>query len=167
VSKESLGNFMMALFLSGCVTAPPSTTGSLGFEDSRRVVIVGENVNPHIAGYYQKKYDALVWFTPYQGKFVNKATNFLQNGFGSSVALKSLINELKSINHTVGKWEIIVPGIAENYFLVALKKMEDHSLSKARGIVVLIDSKNNKEMEDQLWRVTDGNFFVSYEFHKD
>lgn len=128
---------------------------------------MGENINPYIASYYQKKYDALVWFTPYQGHFVNKATNFLQNGFGSSVAMRSLIAELKSINYTIGKWEIIVPGLAEGYFLATLKRMEDHSLSKARGVIVLIDSKSNKEMEEQVQRVTDGNFFVSYEFHKD
>jgi hypothetical protein len=150
------------LLLAGCSTAPPRTTGTLGFEDSRRVVIVGENINPYIATYYQHKYDALVWFTPYEGHFVNKASNFLQNGFGSSTAMRSLIAELKSVNYTVGKWEIIVPGIAEGYFLATLKNMDDHSLAKARGSIVLPESKGNKEMEQQVLRVTDGNFFVEY-----
>jgi len=156
----------LALLLGGCVTAPPSTTGTLGFEDSRRVVIVGENVNPNFALYYQKKYQALVWFTPFQGKIAKNASNFFQNGFGPSVAMKGLIRELKSINYTVGQWEIIVPGMAEKYFLSALKYMQNHSLSKARGTIVLIDSTYNKDIEAELRRVTDDSFFVSYEFQK-
>ena len=156
----------LLLALSGCAT-PPSTTGSLGYEESRRVVIVGENVNPNLAVYYKKEYDALVWFTPYQGKITNNANNFLQSGFGPSVAMRSLIRELKSINYSLGVWEIIVPGVTENYFLASLKNMEDRSLSKARGAVILIDSKSNKDIEAQLKRVTDGNFFVNDEFHKE
>jgi hypothetical protein len=162
----SFFSLALVMVLGGCSTHPPRTTGTLGLQDHRRVVIVGENINPHIAAYYQNKYEALVWFTPYQGKFVKNASNFLQNGLGSSVALKSLIKELQSINYTVGKWEIILPGIAENYFLAALKKMDDHALSKARGVVVLIDSTKNKDLDEQLLRVTDGNFFVINEFRK-
>ena len=154
------------IILTGCAS-PPTTTGSLGFEDSRRIVVVGENVDPNIAVYYQKKYDALVWFTPYEGKLTNKVNNFLQSGMGPSVAMRSLINELKSINYTVGQWEIIIPGLAENYFLATLKNMDDHSVSKARGSVVLVDSKGNKDIEEQLKRTTDGDFFVSYQFHKE
>ena len=157
--------FSLVLVLAGCAK-PPETTGSLGYEDSRRVVIVGENVQVNIAAYYQKKYDALLWFTPYEGKLANKANNFFQSGLGPSVAMRSLIIELKSINYSVGQWEIIVPKIAENYFLAALKHLGDHSLSKARGMVILIDSASNKDIEAQLKRVTDNNFFVSYEFHQ-
>ncbi|MBF0490238.1 MAG: hypothetical protein HQL15_06410 [Candidatus Omnitrophica bacterium] len=158
---------IMLLTLSGCVTEPPSTAGSLGFEDSRRVVVVGENIDSNIASYYQNKYDALVWFTPFKGKMENHVTNFFQNGLGSSVAMKGLIRELKSINYTIGKWEIIIPGIAEGYFLATLKDMQDHAMAKARGVIVLIDSTSNKNIEQQIQRVTDGNFFVSYEFHKE
>ena len=156
---------MLVLFLTGCAK-PPETTGSLGYEDSRRIIIVGENADPNIAGYYQKKYDALVWFTPYEGRFVNKANNLLQSGLGPSVAMRSLINELKSINYSVGQWEILVPGMAENYFLNTLKNMEDHCLSKARGVVILLDSKSNKDVEDQIRRLAGGNFFVNYELQK-
>ena len=154
--------FILSLttLLTSCAN-PPKTTASLGYEDSRRVVIVGENVKPVIAKYYEKKYNSLVWFTPYEGIFVNKANNFLQSGIGPSVAMRSLIKELKSINQTVGQWEIIVPKIAENYFLATLKQMDDHSLSKARGVVVLVDSKENVEIENQLKRVTDDYFFVT------
>ena len=80
--------------------------------------------------------------------------------------MKSLINELKSINYTVGRWEIIVPKIAEGYFLGTLKNMNKSVIAKARGTVVLIDSSGNKDMEQQVERVSDGNFFVSYEFQK-
>jgi hypothetical protein len=157
--------FSCLLFSSGCTSV--GTNGNLGTENSRRVVIVGENVDPNLGIYYQKKYDALVWLTSYKGKFAHEANNLFQSGLLPSVAMRSLIKELKSINHTAGPWEIIVPGIAENYFLATLKAMENHSLSKARGIVILIDSKNNRDIEVQLKRVTDGFFFVSYEFHKE
>ena len=58
-----------------------------------------------------------------------------------------MINELKSINYTLGRWEIIVPKIGEGYFLATLKDMETGSLAHARGDIVLTDSKGNKEME--------------------
>jgi len=157
--------FSVVLLLSSCAT-PPETAGSLGYENSRRVVIVGENIDPSIAAYYQKKYDALVWFTPYEGRFAKNTNNFLQSGLGPSVGMRSLIRELKSINYTVGQWEIIVPGVAENYFLTALKNMESHCLSKARGLVILIDTTSNGGIEAQLKRVTDDNFFVTYKFHE-
>ena len=32
---------------------------------------------------------------------------------------------------------------------------------------LLIDSEKNKDMEEQLKRVTDDYFFISYEFHKE
>ncbi len=170
---ESIFTFMrihyvilsLLFVLVGCA-APPETTGSLGYENSRRVVIVGENVDPNLAVYYEKKYDALVWFTPYKGRLVKNTDNFFQSGLGPSVAMRSLIRELESINYSLGEWQIIIPKIAEDYFLAALKNMKDHSLSKARGLVVLIDSTSNKDIEAQLKRVTDDNFFVSYEFHK-
>ncbi len=164
--KSIIYIFLAGTLFSGCMK-PPSSTGSLGFADTRRIVIVGENVNSDIAGYYQKKYDALVWFTPFQGRIAYKAHNLLQSGIGPSVGMRSLIRELKSINYSIGQWQIFVPGIAENYFLATLKSMEDHSLSKARGMVVLIDSKGNKDIEIYLKRVTDGSFFVNYEFGKD
>ena len=156
----------VALIGPGCAQ-PPLTTGSLGYESSRRVVVVGENVNKEIAAYYHKKYEALVWFTPYEGRFAHNAVNFFESGLGPSMAMRSLINELKSINYTVGRWEIIVPKIAERYFLSTLKYMKTEELSKARGIVVLIDSSGNPDMEAEVARVTAGNFFVTYEFQKE
>ena len=155
---------LSSLMLSGCIT-PPGASGNLGYSQDRRVVIVGEKVSPDIAVYYQRRYDAMVWFTPTQG-MVKDSAQVILKGLGPSKAMRSLINELKSINYSLGRWEIIVPGIAEGYFLATLKDMETGSLAQARGNIVLIDSKGNKEMEAQVARVTDNNFFVTYEFQK-
>ena len=152
------------MMLSGCITGP-GASGDLGYSQDRRVVIVGENVAQDIAVYYQRRYDAMVWFTPTQG-MVKDSEHEILKGFGPSVAMRSLINELKSINYSVGRWEIIVPKVGEDYFLATLKEMATSSLAQARGNIVLIDSKGNKEMEAQVARVTNNNFFVSYEFQK-
>jgi len=149
---------------AGCVT-PPGVTGNLGYSQDRRVVIVGEKVSEDIAVYYQRRYDAMVWFTPTQGRMKDSAQVILK-GFGPSVAMRSLINELESINYSLRPWEIIVPGIAEGYFLATLKNMGNGSLAQARGNIVLIDSKGNKDIEAQVERVTNSNFFVTYEFQK-
>ena len=165
-------SLLKALFLgiiilgAGCAPAP-FNGGHLGFSDSRRVVIVGENVQASLAEYYQREYDCPVWFTPFEGKVANATNNLLESGLGPSRAIRALIKELYSINYTVGRWEIIVPKIAEKYFLKALKNMQTSSLGKARGMVVLIDSSGFPEMEQEVKRVTDGFFFVTYEFHKD
>jgi hypothetical protein len=156
--------FFCSLIFTGCVTAP-GVSGNLGYSQDRRVVIVGEKVSPEIAVYYQRRYDAMVWFTPTQGKLKDSAEIVLK-GLGPSQAMLSLINELKSINYTLGRWEIIVPGIAEGYFLATLKDMQTGDLANARGNIVLIDSKGNKSMETQVGRVTNNNFFVTYEFQK-
>jgi len=152
------------ILITGCIT-PPGVRGDLGYSQDRRVVIVGEKVSQDIAVYYQRRYDAMVWFTPTQG-IVKDSAQVILKGFGPSVAMRSLINELKSINYSVGRWEIIVPKIGEGYFLATLKDMETGSLAQARGNIVLIDSKGNKEMETQVARVTNNNFFVTYEFQK-
>lgn len=161
--KYLLVTFLL-LSLSAC--APKSQVrGMLGFSDNRRIVIVGEHVDKSIAAFYQHKYEAMVWFTPSKGMMGNAAAGFL-NGIGPSHPMQVLIAELKSINYTIGRWEIIVPKIAESYFLATLKNMENSSIAKARGMVVLIDSKGNKEIEEQVNRVGNGNFFVVYEFQK-
>ncbi len=150
--------------LGGCGT-PAGVSGNLGYSQERRVVIVGEKVSQDIALYYQRRYDAMVWFTPTQG-MVEDSTKVILKGLGPSQAMKSLINELKSIDYSLGRWEIIVPKIGEGYFLATLKDMETGALAQARGDIVLIDSKGNKDMEAQVARVTNNSFFVTYEFQK-
>lgn len=153
-----------SLMLSGCITGP-GVSGNLGYSQDRRVVIVGEKVSSDIAVYYQRRYDAKVWFTPSQGLMRDSAQVILK-GLGPSPAMRSLINELKSINYSLGRWEIIVPKVGEGYFLATLKNMENGSLAQARGNIVLIDSQGNRDMETQVARVTDKSFFVTYEFQK-
>jgi hypothetical protein len=157
-------SILSVMTLGGCITGP-GATGNLGYSQDRRVVIVGEKVPPQIAVYYQRRYDAKVWYTPTQG-MMKDSEQVILKGFGPSVAMRTLINELKSIDYSLGRWEIIVPGIAEGYFLATLKDMETGALAHARGNVVLIDSKGNKDLETQVGRVTGNNFFVTYEFQK-
>ena len=169
VTVMNLRNYFFIGVLLSCAACVPTAPmqGQLGYSDYRRVVIVGENVRPEIALYYEKKYTALVWFTPYEGTVANAANNLMESGIGPSRAMRALMNELQSINYTVGRWEIIVPKIAEKYFLNTLKNMGAGAFSKARGAVVLIDSKGFTEVEREVLRVADGNFFVAYEFQKD
>ena len=155
---------LFCFLFSGCVP-PPGARGNLGYSQDRRVVIVGEKVSQDIAVYYQRRYDAMVWFTPSKGMMAD-SEEVVFRGIGPSVPMRSLINELKSIDYTVGRWEIIIPGIGEGYFLATLKDMDTASLAHARGNIVLIDSKGNKDIESQVARVTQGSFFVTYEFQK-
>ena len=155
---------LSALMLSGCITGP-GATGNLGYSQDRRVVIVGEKVSPEIAVYYQRRYDSKVWYTPTQG-LMKDSEQVILKGFGPSVAMRTLINEHKSIDYSLGRWEIIVPKIGEGYFLATLKDMDTGALAHARGNIVLIDSKGNKDIEAQVSRVTGDNFFVTYEFQK-
>lgn len=142
-------------------------SGKLGFNDSRRVVIVGENVRPDIAMFYQREYAAPVWYTPYKGSVAHVADNLLESGLAPSHPMRSLINELKSINYTIGRWEIIIPKVGEKYFYKTLKNMQSGALSKARGMVILIDSSGFPQIEKEVERVSSGSFFVTYELHKD
>src|SRR5580698_3704077 len=117
---------LSSLMLAGCITHP-GASGNLGYSQYRRVIIVGEKVSPDIAEYYQRRYDAMVWFTPSEG-IVKDAVGVVLKGIGPSVAMRSLINELKSINYSIGRWEIIVPKIGEGYLFATLKDMETGSL---------------------------------------
>ncbi len=138
-----LGLVIASFGFAGCQPASVFH-GELGFSESRRLVIVSENVRPDIALFYKKEY-----------------------GMVLVLPLRALIAELTSINDTVGRWEIIVPKVGEKYFLTVLKHMPTRALSKARGMVVLIDSSGFPDMEREVRRVTDSNFFVVYEFQKD
>ncbi len=156
----------MLTALTACAT-PIAQKGSLGYSDKRNIVVVGENVEESIAEYYQKKYDALVWFTPYQGSVANFTNNIVESGIGPSKPMRSLIVQLKSMNQTMGRWQVYIPKIAESYFIRTLKHMENGSLSKARGSVILIDSNHAPEVEKEVNRVSDGSFFVEFESGKE
>ena len=81
---------------------------------------------------------------------------------GPSSAMKGLIQELKSTNRSGGTWTIIIPRLAEQYFLATLKNMENGVLSQARGTVRLIDSMGNTAIEQEVQRVSNGVFTVNH-----
>lgn len=154
-------------FLASCGPGPSVPKGRLGYSEFRRLVVAGENVKPEIAAYYKKEYQAVVWYTPYRGRVANATDNFFESGIGPSRSMRALVGELQSINHTVGRWEIIVPKIGEKYFFNTLKSMKTSSIAKARGMVVLTESSEFPEIEREALRVSDGNFFVVFESQKD
>ena len=51
------------------------------------MVIVGEKVSQEIAVYYQRRYDAKVWFTPTQG-MMKDSEQVILKGFGPSSAMR-------------------------------------------------------------------------------
>jgi len=152
----------ITLFIAGCGGALP-VKNDLKYSDKRTVIILGENVEPAIAEYFQKKYDGLVWFTPYEGNVANFTSNMVESGIGASKPMRSLIAQLKGINQTIGRWEIYIPRMAEKYFIRTLKHMENGALSKARGAVILIDSVHAPEIKREMARVSKGGFFVEFE----
>lgn len=154
---------LLSVILFSACAGPLPTKGDLGFTEKRNIVIVGENVEPTIAEYFQKKYDGLVWYTPYQGNVANSINNVVESGLGPSKPMRALIVQLKSINQTVGRWNIYIPKIAEKYFLRTLKHMETGSLAKARGSIILIDSSYAPEIEKEMNRVSAGGFFLEFE----
>jgi len=76
--------------------------------------------------------------------------------------MKELILELQGINDTEEEWEFIIPGIAEEFFFVTLKNMDNDSLSKVKGTVYLPDSSKNDSIEPAIQRVSGGRFVVIY-----
>lgn len=157
---------VILIFAAGCASAIHK--GQLGLSDFRRIVIVGENIRPEIARFYAKEYQANIWFTPYkEGAAVHAAYSLLRSGLGATKDQRLLIGELLSLNHTVGRWEIIVPKVAEKYVLDTLKHMSKSSLSKARGMFVLTESTNHPDLEREVLRVTEGNFFVTYNLYQE
>jgi len=150
------------LLLSGCATTPSATSGNLGKSQYRNVVILGEHVSAEIAQEYANKYNAMVLYNPGRGFLADKVSNSLQRTIGPSRAMRDMINELKSLNNTEGEWKLIVPELAEKYFLVGLKNMEDGALSHAKATVHLIESSKNELIEIEVSRVSGGAFVIKY-----
>lgn len=153
----------MMVLLSGCATTPSSTSGNLGKSSYRNVVILGEHINRGIAQEYANKYNASVLYTPGRGFLSDTVSNSLRGTLGPSRAMRDLINELKSINNTEGDWTLIIPSLAEKYFLVVLRNMEDGALSNAKATVYLVDeSSKNEAIETEVGRVSGGRFTIKY-----
>lgn len=119
----------------------------------RKVVILGRGVDAKLAFQYANSYRAVVWY---------KETKDVEGIAEPGPAMKELINELKDINATGEEWEFIIPGIGEEYFLITLNNMDKGALSNATGTVYLPDSSKNKSIENEVQRVSDGSFVVTY-----
>ncbi|MBU4312818.1 MAG: hypothetical protein KJ706_08900 [Candidatus Omnitrophica bacterium] len=118
----------------------------------RKIVILGEGITNQVAFQYAASYRAVVWHKE------TTSPGIVEPG----PAMKELIIELQGINDTEEKWEFIIPGIAEEFFFVTLKNMDNDSLSKAKGTVYLPDSSKNESMEAAVQRVSNGSFVVIY-----
>lgn len=152
---------LLGFIIEGCATTPASS-GNLGKAQYRTLVILGEHIDTNLVTQYAKKYNAPVYFTPGRGFIANSVSDSLRGTLGPSSAMKGLINDLKSINNTEGEWKLIIPSIAERYFLVTLKNMDDGALSNAKGTVYLIESSMNEAIETEIKRVSSGAFSVKY-----
>lgn len=161
--KKTIHVLMVSLLVSGCVTIPSPSSGNLGKSGYRNVVILGEHINREIAQDYANKYDARVLYTQGRGFLANTVSNSFRGTLGPSRAMRDIVNELKSINNTEGMWKLIIPPLAEKYFLVTLRNMEDNSILNAHGQVVLQESSANEEIKQEVVRVFGNNFEVIYQ----
>lgn len=155
--------WLIVLLLSGCVTTPSSTSGNLGRSQYRNVVILGEHVKSEIAKEYANKYNARVLYTPGRGFLSDAVSSSLRGTLGPSRAMRDIINELKSINNTEGEWILIIPSLAEKYFLVVLRNMEDGALLNANATICLVDEPSkNEAIESEVKRVSGGVFTIKH-----
>jgi hypothetical protein len=162
MKKRKLFTYLPIIFLlAGCVTTAKSGL-RIGTTEHRRLIILGEHIPDSTAKDYANKYNSLVYYTPSRGAIADSVSSSLRGTLGPSSAMRSLIEELKSINNTDGFWKLIVPKVAERYFLVTLKNMGDNSISNAKGEIILPESQKNQEIEMEIKRVTNGSFIVNY-----
>jgi len=154
---------MVSVLISGCATTPSPGSGKLAKSGYRNVVILGEHVNPETAQHYANKYNARVLYTPGRGFLADVVSNSLRGTLGPSRAMLDMINELKSINNTEEIWKLIIPPLAERYFLVILRNMDNNAVANARGQIILLESLANEEVEQEVARVFGENFAVKYQ----
>lgn len=158
--KRRIGVGIVGLLMAaGCATS----SGTLGSRSERTVVILGEHQEKALAHQYAQQYGAIVWYTPRRGALADVVSSSLRATVGPSSAMKSLINELKTLNGTSGAWTIIVPGMAERYFLVTLRNMEDGALAQTSGRIQLVDSEVHADLEQEVRRVSYGALTVHYQ----
>ena len=126
-------------------------------------ILSGEHVSNAVAQQYANQYNARVLHSvPTQSFLSDAVSNSVRGVIGPSRAMRDLILELKSINHTTGEWALIIPPSAEKYFLVTLRNMEDSTLRDASASVFLIKGKRNEAIETEVSRVSAGRFKVKY-----
>lgn len=152
--------FILAVFLGGCATT--GYQGRLNNVEFRKLVILGEQINNNTADVYAKKFNAVVFFTPNRGAIAASIVKGLTGTIGPSSAMKSLMNDFRSISNTSGEWEIVVPDIAERYVLVILRNMEDNAVINASGKFNFCDSENNLSFASEVKRVFGNDFDVEF-----
>jgi len=156
--EKKLFVLILILVFSGCATTASRTSGDLGGSPFRNVVILGENVSPEVAQKYANEYGARVLFSPSRNLLSDVVSASMRGIVGPSRAMRDLIVELKSLNHTRGEWNLIIPAQAERYFLVLLRNMEDGALSNAKATVLLESAARSEFLEAEVKRVSGGNF---------
>lgn len=137
--------------------APPP--GKIGLAEKRRYLVL-HRASVLEATQYADTYNVTVLYHETRGITADVMTKGLTTIVGPSRAMKHLINELKSMSNTSGEWEFIIPRVAERYFLVTLRNMEDHSVTNASGKVILVDSHENTNISSEVNRVMGEGFKV-------
>ena len=153
--------FAMVL-LAGCATTPSPTSGALGQSPYRTVVILGEHRDRELAQHYADTYNARVLYTPGHDLIADAVSTSMRGTLGPTRAMRDLIEDLESLNHIGGAWTLIVPSVAERYFLVALRNMADGALSNAHATVWLPESAQNDAITTEVERVSGGAFTMRY-----
>ena len=151
---------LLALF--GCATTASKISGDLGKSPYKNVVILGEHISKDVAQKYAEKYNATVLYTTGRGFLSDAVSSTIRGTVGPSKAMRDLIVELKSINHTIGEWVLIIPPSAERYFLVTLRNMEDGALRDTNALVFLIKGEKDNNIETELMRVSENKLKVKY-----
>jgi len=152
--------FCLFLLLGGCATA--ASQGRLNNVEFRKFVILGEQVSSDTAVLYANKFNAKVFYTPSRGAIAAGVVKGLTGTLGPSSAMKSLMNDFRSMSNTSGEWEIVVPNIAERYVLVALRNMENGAVVNAKGKFYLCESKENSAFVSEVKRVFGDGFNVEF-----
>lgn len=160
--KAKVAVLFAGIVLAGCATTPSATSGTLGQRPYRNVVVLGEHQSRDLAQQYANTYNASVLYTPGRGVIADAVSTSIRGTLGPTRAMRDLIKDLESLNHTEGAWMLIVPSVAERYFLVTLRNMADGALSNAHATVWLPESAQNDALETEVARVSGGVFVMQY-----
>ncbi len=150
------------LLLSGCVTTANHSGSLIGETSRRRMVILGEHMDRDVVIEYANKYNATTFYTPSRGGMADIVSSSLRGTLGPSSAMRGLMKNLESMNNTQGEWELIIPKLGYNYFLVTLRNMKNGALANTKCTVRLIGVPENNEIEEETKRV--GGIFLTTEY---
>jgi len=158
-------------FASGCA----STNGDSSFQKwadsascSHRFVIVSQHLSKAKVQEIANKYGAPTFYKPSNGFLVDAMAGGLSHTAGAADPkswglVRSLVKKLEIINATKKHWDIFVMEDASYLFAQTLKAMPDNDLSAANGVIHLVGWKKTIEVEDAIYRISNGKFIVVYE----